>query len=101
MKKHLHKINLLILVAVLPMMYGCLGGGGIGALTSLLFGSSAIGGGIGGGLGPVLGPGGPGGPGGIIAAGAITNPEPASMLLLGSGMMAMAYYKKRRNRNKN
>lgn len=28
----------------------------------------------------------------------VTNPEPATMLLLGGGMLAMAYYGKRRNR---
>ena len=93
MKKYLKQINLLILAAVLPFVQGCGAGGGIASLTSFLFGG-------GGGIGSFL-------PLGIAAAtggggtelAALHNPEPASMLLVGGGMMAMTYFRSRKNRN--
>jgi hypothetical protein len=89
-KKYLKHINLLILTVILPSIYGC-SGGGIGELTGLLFGSGAIG---------ILSAGGSsglgiGGAGGLAT---VHTPEPASMLLLGSSMMAMAYFKSRKSR---
>ena len=98
MKKYLKQINLLILAAAFPFIQGCgAGGAGIGALTSFLFGggSSGFTSGISGFL-----------PLGIAAAtgggtelAALHNPEPASMFLVGGGMVAMAYFKSRKNRN--
>ena len=75
--------NFAILSVLLPFFYGCQGGGD-GALG---FSSSGGGGSIaGGGTG-----------GGEITT--IVNPEPATMLLLGSGFAAMAWHK-RKNKNK-
>ncbi len=86
-------LKLIALAAALPFLYGCGAGGGagIGSLVGFLFGSG--GGGIGdvvlgGGSGIIIGPGG---------GGTLINPEPASMLLVGSGLMAMSYFKSKRN----
>ena len=70
--------NLALLSVLLPFVYGC-GGGGM-TLASL------FGGGVGGGL---LGGGGSSGVGGGGGISTITNPEPATMLLLGAGVVAL------------
>ena len=98
-KKYSKHINLLILTAALPFVYGCGAGGGIGALTSFLFGGSgsslAL---LSGASNPVpLGIASAVGGGAELAA--LHNPEPATMLLLGGGVMAMTYFKSRKNRN--
>ena len=106
-KKCLKHINLLVLTVVLPFVYGCgAGGGGIGALTSFLFGGSVSSIGL-----LSSGTAGSSVPLGIASAAgdsvisggaelaALHNPEPATMLLLGSGVMAMTYFKSRKNRN--
>jgi len=81
--------KLFVLVAALPFMYGC--GGGTGSLLSFLFGAGA-------GIGDLvcLTCGGGGGGGGGIAT--LVQPEPASMLLLGSGLAAMSYFKAKAGR---
>ena len=92
MKKYLKQINLLILAAVLPFVQGCGAGGGIASLTSFLFGG-------GGGIGSFLPLGIAAATGGGTELAALHNPEPASMLLVGGGMMAMTYFRSRKNRN--
>ena len=87
-----------LLTVVLPSFYGCLGGGGGGG--SQFSGLSATDGGTGsfsGGVGSGFGGGAAGGANLVIANGGelstIHQPEPATMLLLGGGALAMAYYK--------
>ncbi len=88
-------ISFAILSVLLPFVYGC-GGGGGGALGFLggggggFFGSSFFGGGGSAAAagGSFVGSAGP-------AFSVITNPEPATMLLLGGGLAAMAAFKKR------
>jgi len=88
-------LKLVALAAALPFIYGCGTGAGIGSLVGFLFG----GGGTeiallgGGGLPSVLGLGGEG-----AGVASLVNPEPASMLLVGSGLMAMSYFKSKTNR---
>ena len=82
-----------ILIAFLPFLAGCQTG------ISSVFGLLSFPGGSFGDL--VLGIGGGGGSsllsgGGGDAIAVVHNPEPASMLLMGSGMMAMAYFNKKR-----
>lgn len=87
--------KLAILTGVLPLLYGC-GGGGSGALLAFLFGSAGIGGGT-----ALLGGGGSGVGGGGTSLATLHSPEPASMLLIGGGLMAMSYVKaKMDQRNK-
>ena len=73
-------INFAILSIVLPCVYGCIPG------AAAFLGNSGGAGAASGGT--LLASGG----GAAIAT--IHNPEPATMLLMGAGMMAMAYYKK-------
>lgn len=81
------KFKFLGLAVMLPTIFGCGGGGGTAGLFALLFGNSASG---------FLGFGGGGSvipPAGVIEVATLVNPEPASMLLVGGGMAAMAYFK--------
>ena len=97
-KKYLKHINLLVLTIGLPFVYGCGAGGGIAALTSFLFGGA-------GSSVALLSSAGSSLPLEIASAAsgaelaAIHNPEPATMLLLGGGVMAMTYFKSRKDRN--
>ena len=91
----LRSMNFVILSVMLPFASGCNGGGSGGGTASLgsLFGASSG--------GATLTGGGPGGAGAGAGVGAdalatIHQPEPTTMLLVGGGMMAMAYF---RNRN--
>ena len=86
MQANVKWINYLTMAILLPFVYGCQAGGG---LLGGLFGGEVIGG---------------GGISGITGNSAITgatiaalhNPEPATMLLMGGGVMAMAFYKSRK-----
>lgn len=86
------KGKLVKLVALLPFVYGCGGGSGVSSLASFLFGSTGIGGGIAllsGAAADVAISGG-------SSVATLVNPEPASMLLLGSGLAAAAYFARRK-----
>jgi len=91
-KNYQKYLKFVVLASALPFIYGC-GAGGVGSLVGFLFG---------GGLGNIgdivlLGGGGGGGGGGAIAS--LTQPEPASLLLIGSGIMAMTYFKSKADRH--
>ena len=78
------RIYNLVLVSMLPFVYGCLSGGGGGSSASA---GSVVGGGSFSGGGEGIGTGAGGG------LETIHNPEPATMLLVGGGVAAMAYYR--------
>jgi len=83
-------LKLVGLAAALPFIYGCGSGSGAGSLLSFLFGG-------GGTEIALLGGSGLSGIGGGAVA-SLVNPEPASMLLVGGGLMAMSYFKSKNNR---
>lgn len=94
-------MKLLALIGVIPFIYGCGSGAGAGSLVGFLFG----GGGFTGGEIALLGS----GAGSAIAGSVATtgtqlatlhHPEPASFMLLGSGLMAMGYFKSKINKHK-
>jgi hypothetical protein len=82
----------IMLLAVVPLLSGCGGGGGLAAL----------------GLGSLFGLGGSNSFSSLLGGGSLAllnspetiptlvNPEPTSMLLMGTGVAAMAYFKKKR-----
>jgi len=80
-----------LMLSVVPLASGCNGGGGGGGSASVggLFSASSDGstfgpgGNVGGGLGS----------GGELAS--IHHPEPTTMLLVGGGIMALAYFRNR------
>jgi len=93
MQKHNYKyIKLIALAAVLPFIYGC--GAGVGSLVGFLFG----GGGLTGSEIALLGSTGVLGGGGGAGLATLSQPEPASMLLVGSGLLAMGYFKSKADR---
>lgn len=99
MKKYIRFANLFVLTVVLPFVYGCgSGGGDVASLGSFLFG---------GGNATLMDSGNAlplelavASTEAVGSAGLATihNPEPATMLLMGSGVVAMAYVKSRKNR---
>jgi len=97
-KNNFKYVKLIALAAALPFIYGC-GGAGVGSLVSFLFGGGGLGsigdiallGGLGGGIGGAAG-------GGAAGVASLVQPEPASMLLLGSGLMTMSYFKAKAGR---
>ncbi|MCR4337395.1 MAG: PEP-CTERM sorting domain-containing protein [Candidatus Omnitrophica bacterium] len=88
MRNNLVNFKNALLVLALPMIYGC-GGGGGGAISQLgsLFG--------GGSSSSSLAGGSSGGSGFGSIANIHHNPEPATMLLMGSGLALMACYRKK------
>jgi len=82
--------NFLLLSVLLPVVYGCQSSGGSDgspSITSLLGGGTE-------GAGGVIPP--PGGGGDQLAQ--LHQPEPATMLLLGGGLVAMHYLKHRKTK---
>ena len=83
--------NFLMLSILLPVVYGCGGGGGGGDLASLFGGSPSSGSSV------VTGGGGEiiiGGGGVEEILPTLHNPEPATLLLIGSGIAAIGYLKR-------
>jgi len=91
-KRNNNYVKFVALAVALPFIYGCGTGSGIGALVGFLFdgnvsplsGISLLS------SADVFGSSGAG-----LAT--LTQPEPASMLLVGSGLMAMSYFKSKSN----
>ena len=86
-------VNFAIFSVLLPFVYGCQGGGGAGGLSFL---------GGGGGGGDIIGGGSSfvtSSDGGASIA-TLHHPEPGTMLLLGSGFMAMAFYRNKKSPKK-
>ena len=92
-KKYLKCSNLLILTVILPFIYGCVPGSDTSSLTGFLFGGGGLG-------GVALLDGGGAALGGGAELATLHQPEPASMLLLGSGLAAMSYFKSKTGRRK-
>jgi hypothetical protein len=80
-----NKFRNLTLLALVPLLTGC--GGGGAALLGSLFSSVASGGGAGSGFSPF---------GFTSTIASVHNPEPASLLLMGGGMTALAYFRKKK-----
>ena len=78
------------MTATLPFLYGCGAGAGTGSLVGFLFG-----GGTGGGV-TLLASGTTdilAGGGGAAGLATLHHPEPASMFLVGSGLLAMGFFR--------
>ncbi|MCK5014300.1 MAG: PEP-CTERM sorting domain-containing protein [Candidatus Omnitrophica bacterium] len=89
-KKYSKFLKLITLAGALPFIYGCGSSAGTGALLGFLFGGST-------GIGLLTTVKDTGlGVGTELAT--LSQPEPASMLLLGSGLAVMTYFKSKANR---
>ena len=90
MTRMMRTLNFLM-ISVLPLLSGCNeGGSGAGSVGSLFGASSDV-------LTLGSGPTGAPGPGGGSDLASIHQPEPTTMLLVGGGMMAIAYFRNRQN----
>ncbi len=85
MKKLIQSLQVIGLSVLLPALYGCQGGG-LGSLIGSggIFLAASSGGSSAGGAAAITG-----GAGSSLAT--LHNPEPATLMLMGSGMMVMAY----------
>ena len=83
------KLKFLGFVAMLPILIGCGEGGGTASTFALLFGNSSTGFGFGSGGGVIP-------PAGALETATLVTPEPTSMLLVGGGMMAIAYFRSKK-----
>ena len=97
MNHKIEKLRLIALSAMTLLLCGCGGGGGgIAGVTGFLFGGgSGFGSGSGGAFLASTG-----GVASIGQVATIVNPEPTTMLLMGSGVAVMGYYQTLKNRNR-
>ena len=79
-------LNFLMLSLMLPVASGCTGGGGSASALGSLFGASSSGSTLSLSGGELAGS-------GAASLAAIHQPEPATMLLVGGGMIAMGYFR--------
>ena len=98
-KKYIHVLQVTALALLLPCLYGCQGGGSSGggsgaSLSSFAFGGSEDTGSLPQTLNSLSGTDTTTG----TELGTIHNPEPATMLLFGSGIVAMRFARNRKNR---